>query len=123
MNSKLFLSLIILLTALAMGCVYESAEETFVIEKGTYQYYEFEILEYDIVDISADTGNVPINIYVLDSTNFNRYESLRTFDTMDIRVDTIKTQLSFEAPHDGKYYVVFESIDSDARIDVSYEIY
>jgi hypothetical protein len=106
-----------------MGCTYESAEETFVVENGYYQYYELDLLEYDIVDMSIDTRNTPINIYVLDSMNFNRYESGKTFETHFLREGTIKTQLSFEPPHDGKYYVIFESISSDAYVNVFYEIY
>jgi hypothetical protein len=106
-----------------MGCTYESAEETFIVESGYYQYYEFDLLEYDILEMAIDTGNTPINIYVLDHINFNKYESSEIFESIFVREDTIKTQLYFEAANEGKYYVVFESLSSDARIDVSYEIY
>ncbi|WP_340818772.1 hypothetical protein [Methanolobus sp. WCC4] len=123
MKSKLLLFLIIMLAAMAMGCTYESGEETFLVENGYYQYYEMDLLEYDILDMTIDTGNTPINIYVVDSQNFNRYDSGRDFYTEFMREGTIRTQLSFEAPYDGTYYVIFESISSDAYVDVSYEIY
>ncbi|ETA67343.1 protein of unknown function (DUF1883) [Methanolobus tindarius DSM 2278] len=100
-----------------------SFEDEFVIEKGYYQPYYFQLEESDLLDVLVETEGTPIDVYLLDSNNFNQLESNGTFEYYQFRGNSIKTQIKFEAPNYDTYYIVFESLNSDAKVKFNYTAY
>jgi hypothetical protein len=101
---------------------YGEFEEEFVVEAGYVQPYYLTLDQFTSTEMFVE-ANTPINLYLLDSFNFEKFEAGEGFDYYDLRSNAVKARLVFEAPYDDTYYIVFETGDTEAHINFRYILY
>lgn len=128
-NKTLYKIVFILLFVIAIeGCVSYSDDETFVIDAQTYVPYQFTLLEGDYLDVSIKTQDGPVDVLILDSNNFFKYDdetsSAEFYEYDDLYENVIAKDLQFIVPTDGEWYLVIENNNNyDVVINVKYEAY
>ena len=128
-NKTLYKILFILLCVVAIeGCVSYSDDETFVIDAESYTSYQFTLLEGEYLDVSITTQEGPVDVVILDSNNFFKYDdessSAEFYEYDDLYENVIAKDLQFIVPTDGEWYLVIENNNNfDVVINVKYEAY
>ena len=119
----------ILLCVIAIeGCVSYADDETFVIDAESYTSYQFTLLEGEYLDVSIMTQEGPVDIVILDSNNFFKYDdetsNAEFYEYDDLYENVIAKDLQFIVPTDGEWYLVIENNNNfDVVINVKYEAY
>ena len=128
-NKTLYKIVFILLFVIAIeGCVSYSDDETFVIDADTYTSYQFTLLEGEYLDVSIKTQEGPVDVLILNSNNFFKYDdetsSAEFYEYDDLYENVIAKDLQFIVPSDGEWYLVIENNNNyDVVINVKYEAY
>ena len=128
-NKTLCQFFFILICAIAIeGCVSYSDDETFVIDAESYISYQFTLLEGEYLDVSITTQEGPVDVIILDSNNFFKYDdetsSAEFYEYDDFYENVIAKDLQFIVPSDGEWYLVIENNNNfDVIINVKYEAY
>ena len=128
-NKTLYKIIFILLFVIAIeGCVSYSDDETFVIDAESYISYQFTLLEGEYLDVSITTQEGPVDVIILDSNNFFKYDdetsSAEFYEYDDLYENVIAKNLQFIVPTDGEWYLVIENNNNfDVVINVKYEAY
>ena len=128
-NKTLYKIVFILLCVIAIeGCVSYSDDETFVLNADTYTSYQFTLMEGEYLDVSVNTQNRPVDVLIIDSNNFYKYDdetSSAEFYEYDVFYENvIAKDLQFIVPMAGEWYLVIENNnDFDVIINVKYEAY
>ena len=128
-NKTLYKILFILLCVVAIeGCVSYSDDETFVIDAESYTSYQFTLLEGEYLDVSITTQEGPVDVVILDSMNFFKYDDETSmaeyYEYDDLYENVIAKNLQFIVPSDGEWYLVIENNNNyDVTINVKYEAY
>ncbi|MCK5661519.1 MAG: hypothetical protein KAH86_09175 [Methanosarcinales archaeon] len=128
-NKNIYKIILLLLCVIAIeGCVSYSDEETFVLNADTYTSYQFTLLEGEYLDASIKTQNGPVDVLVLDSNNFFKFNdetsTAEIYEYDALYENVIAKNLQFIVPADGEWYLVIENLnDFDVIVDVKYEAY
>ena len=128
-NKTLYKILFILLCVVAIeGCVSYSDDETFVIDAESYTSYQFTLLEGEYLDVSITTQEGPVDVVIMNSNNFFKYDdetsSAEFYEYDDLYENVIAKDLQFIVPTDGEWYLVIENNNNfDVVINVKYEAY
>ena len=128
-NKTLYKIVFILLCVIAIeGCVSYSDDETFVIDAESYASYQFTLMEGEYLDVYVNTQNGPVDVLIIDSNNFYKYDdetsSAEFYEYDDFYENVIEKYLQFIVPNDGEWYLVIENNnDFDVIINVKYEAY
>ena len=128
-NKTLYKIAFILLFVIAIeGCVSYSDDETFVIDAESYTSYQFTLLEGEYLDVSITTQDGPVDVIILDSNNFYKYDdessSAEFYEYDELYENVIAKNLQFIVPTDGEWYLVIENNNNfDVVINVKYEAY
>lgn len=128
-NKNIYRIILLLLCVIAIeGCVSYSDEETFVLNADTYTSYQFTLLEGEYLDASIKTQNGPVDVLVLDSNNFFKFDdetsTAEIYEYDALYENVIAKNLQFIVPADGEWYLVIENLnDFDVIVDVKYEAY
>ena len=128
-NKTLYKIVFILLFVIAIeGCVSYSDDETFVIDADTYTSYQFTLLEGEYLDVSITTQEGPVDVVIMNSNNFFKYDdetsSAEFYEYDDLYENVIAKDLQFIVPSDGEWYLVIENNNNyDVVINVKYEAY
>ena len=128
-NKTLCQFFFILICAIAIeGCVSYSDDETFVIDAESYISYQFTLLEGEYLDVSITTQEGPVDVIILNSNNFFKYDdetsSAEFYEYDDLYENVIAKDLQFIVPTDGEWYLVIENNNNfDVIINVKYEAY
>ena len=128
-NKTIYKIVFILLCVIAIeGCVSYSDDETFVIDAQSYTSYQFTLLEGEYLDVSITTQEGPVDVIILDSNNFFKYDdetsSAEFYEYDDLYENVIAKNLQFIVPTDGEWYLVIENNNNfDVVINVKYEAY
>lgn len=126
---NLFIILIILFsTILIEGCTSYYEDETYVIDSGYYVSYQFILKESDYLDVSINSHNGPVDVMILDSNNFYKYDDETSnadyYEYDELFENVISKDIQFTAPMDGEWYLIIENNeDYDITIDLKYEAY
>lgn len=94
---------------------YTVVDETSQIQKDYYAYWEMDLEESNIVSVDISTDGAPIDLEIMDQTNFNRYknDAYRTYDFWGSD-SVIRTNYDFYVPGDDTYYIVLDnSVDPE----------
>lgn len=95
-----------------------------MLDAESYTSYEFEMFEGEQLDASISTGQGQLDVYLLDSENFYRYQNLGSFEYDQFYENILSANVKFIAPHDGFWYVVLLNEESYAvTVDVNYDVY
>ena len=128
-NKTIYKIVFILIFVIAIeGCVSYSDEETFVIDAESYTSYQFTLLEGEYLDVSITTQEGPVDVIILNSNNFFKYDdetsSAEFYEYDDLYENVIAKDLQFIVPTDGEWYLVIENNNNfDVVINVKYEAY
>lgn len=128
-NKTIYKIIFILLCVIAIeGCVSYSDDETFVMDAESYASYQFTLLEGEYLDVSITTQEGPVDVIILDSNNFFKYDdetsSAEFYEYDDLYENVIAKNLQFIVPTDGEWYLVIENNNNfDITINVKYEAY
>ena len=128
-NKTIYKIVFILLFVIAIeGCVSYSDDETFVIDAESYTSYQFTLLEGEYLDVSITTQEGPVDVIILDSNNFFKYDdetsNAEFYEYDDLYENVIVKNLQFIVPTDGEWYLVIENNNNfDVVINVKYEAY
>ena len=128
-NKTLYKIAFILLFVIAIeGCVSYSDDETFVIDAESYTSYQFTLLEGEYLDVSITTQEGPVDVVIMNSNNFFKYDdetsSAEFYEYDDLYENVIAKNLQFIVPTDGEWYLVIENNNNfDVVINVKYEAY
>ena len=128
-NKTIYKIVFILLCVIAIeGCVSYSDDETFVIDAQSYTSYQFTLLEGEYLDVSIKTQEGPVDVLILNSNNFFKYDdetsSAEFYEYDDLYENVIAKDLQFIVPADGEWYLVIENNNNfDVVINVKYEAY
>ena len=128
-NKTLYKIAFILLFVIAIeGCVSYSDDETFVIDAESYTSYQFTLLEGEYLDVSITTQEGPVDVVIMNSNNFFKYDdetsSAEFYEYDDLYENVIAKDLQFIVPTDGEWYLVIENNNNfDVVINVKYEAY
>lgn len=126
---NLFIILIILFsTILIEGCTSYYEDETYVIDSGYYVSYQFILKGSDYLDVSINSHNGPVDVMILDSNNFYKYDDETSnadyYEYDELFENVISKDFQFTAPMDGEWYLIIENNeDYDITIDLKYEAY
>jgi len=131
MNNKTLLLFFCILTfsIIIEGCTdYYSENETFVLESDYYVSYQFLLNEGDYLDVSINTQNGPVNVIILDSNNFYKYDDETSaadyYEYDELYENIISKDIQFIVPMDGEWYLILENNEKyDITIDIKYEAY
>lgn len=85
-------------------------DETSQIQKDYYAYWEMKLAKDDMVSVEISTDGAPIDLEIMDKTNFNRYKG-STHQTYDCwgSDSVIRTEYVFVVPKDDTYYIVLDN--------------
>lgn len=128
-NKTIYKIVFILLCVIAIeGCVSYSDDETFMIDAESYTSYQFTLLEDEYLDVSITTQEGPVDILILDSNNFFKYDdetsSAEFYEYDELYENVIAKNLQFIVPTDGEWYLIIENNNNfDVVINVKYEAY
>ena len=128
-NKTIYKIIFILLCVIAIeGCVSYSDDETFVIDAQSYTSYQFTLLEGEYLDVSITTQEGPVDVVIMNSNNFFKYDdetsSAEFYEYDDLYENVIAKNLQFIVPTDGEWYLVIENNNNfDVIINVKYEAY
>ena len=128
-NKTIYKIIFILLCVIAIeGCVSYSDDETFVMDAESYTSYQFTLLEGEYLDVSITTQEGPVDVVIMDSNNFFKYDdetsSAEFYEYDDLYENVIAKNLQFIVPTDGEWYLVIENNNNfDVIINVKYEAY
>ncbi|NOR47889.1 MAG: hypothetical protein GQ533_07580 [Methanosarcinaceae archaeon] len=128
-NKTIYKIIFILLCVIAIeGCVSYSDDETFVMDAESYASYQFTLLEGEYLDVSITTQEGPVDVIILDSNNFFKYDdetsSAEFYEYDDLYENVIAKNLQFIVPTDGEWYLVIENNNNfNVVINVKYEAY
>lgn len=128
-NKTIYKIVFILLCVIAIeGCVSYSDDETFVIDAQSYTSYQFTLLEGEYLDVSITTQEGPVDVVIMNSNNFFKYDdetsSAEFYEYDDLYENVIAKDLQFIVPTDGEWYLVIENNNNfDVVINVKYEAY
>jgi len=91
-----------------------SAPQTVQIQNNYYRYYAFEMKEGGVEKISVVTDGNPIDLMVMDSSNFNTYTNIEHTNEPGTwyswnHLSVINDQQTLTAPTDGTYYFVLDN--------------
>jgi len=119
---------LILLSFVPFGVCSSNVSETRVIPAGYYLAYPYAMEENDKLDVSFEVtlgGNLDINVWVVDSANFLRYEDGNSFYYKIGLERYINYDFQFKAEDSDTYYVIFSNTFSfitskTVDIDITY---
>jgi len=100
-------------------------EETIVIESEYHSFYDLfgAMDEGNVLEIYYNVGgNQGIDFYIFDESNYEAWFTGNVYDSEYESKGNSKGTISYTAPKDGKYYVVFENLNADpVTVDVKIE--
>ncbi len=123
----LTITYLLLLSFVPFGVCSSNVSETRVIPAGSYLAYSYAMKEDDKLDVSFEVtlgGNLDINLWVVDSANFLRYEDGDSFYYKFRLERYVNYDFQFKAEESDTYYVIFSntfSIITSKTVDIDIE--
>jgi hypothetical protein len=116
-----------LLSFISTGICENNVSQTRVIPALSYLYYSFDMQVNDKIDVDFNViagGNLDIDVWVVDSANYDRLSDGDSFSYL-IRLERyIESNFQFEAQSNGIFYVVFSnafSIITSKTVEIDIE--
>jgi len=91
-------------------------DETITLADGEYTYWSPTLYDGDIVEVSVQTSGIPVNVWIMDSNNFDKFSSIvsygeyREFFAVN-KMNIVRGELSLTIDHTATWHIIIDNTD------------